>query len=70
MILENKNLCDRRTDRQYFPITCLHYAQSKEGCYLNIISSLQNIIQLSKKSGTNGNFNYFSYFYLQVKVKG
>jgi hypothetical protein len=26
--------------------------------------------RLSEKSGTNGNFNYFSYFYLQVKVKG
>jgi hypothetical protein len=25
---------------------------------------------MSEKSGTNGNFNYFSYFYLQVKVKG
>jgi hypothetical protein len=25
---------------------------------------------VSEKSGTNGNFNYFSYFYLQVKVKG
>jgi hypothetical protein len=24
---------------------------------------------VSEKSGTNGNFNYFSYFYLQVKVK-
>jgi hypothetical protein len=27
-------------------------------------------IQVSEKSGTNGNFNYCSYFYLQVKVKG
>jgi hypothetical protein len=25
--------------------------------------------KVSEKSGTNGNFNYFSYFYLQVKVK-
>jgi hypothetical protein len=24
---------------------------------------------MSEKSGTNGNFNCFSYFYLQVKVK-
>jgi hypothetical protein len=24
---------------------------------------------VSEKSGTNGNCNYFSYFYLQVKVK-
>jgi hypothetical protein len=29
-----------------------------------------NIYRMSEKSGTNGNFNYFSYFYLQVKVKG
>jgi hypothetical protein len=27
------------------------------------------LYQVSEKSGTNGNFNYFSYFYLQVKVK-
>jgi hypothetical protein len=26
--------------------------------------------RMSEKSGTDGNFNYFSYFYLQVKVKG
>jgi hypothetical protein len=26
--------------------------------------------RMSEKSGTNGNFNCFSYFYLQVKVKG
>jgi hypothetical protein len=26
--------------------------------------------RVSEKSGANGNFNYFSYFYLQVKVKG
>jgi hypothetical protein len=25
--------------------------------------------RMSKKSGTNRNFNYFSYFYLQVKIK-
>jgi hypothetical protein len=25
--------------------------------------------RVSKKSGTNGKFNYFSYFYLQVKLK-
>jgi hypothetical protein len=24
---------------------------------------------MSEKSGTNGNFNYFSYFYLQIEVK-
>jgi hypothetical protein len=27
----------------------------------------EGVIQVSEKSGTNGNFNYF---YLQVKVKG
>jgi hypothetical protein len=27
------------------------------------------ILQVSEKSGKNGNFNYFSYFYLHVKVK-
>jgi hypothetical protein len=26
--------------------------------------------RLSEKAGTNGNFNYFSYFYLQVKIRG
>jgi hypothetical protein len=26
--------------------------------------------RMSEKSGTNGNFNYYSYFHLQVKVKG
>jgi hypothetical protein len=29
-----------------------------------------SIYRVSEKSGTNENFNYFSYFYLQVKVKG
>jgi hypothetical protein len=29
-----------------------------------------NVMQVPGKSGTNGNFNYLSYFYLQVKVKG
>jgi hypothetical protein len=28
------------------------------------------VLQVSEKSGTNGNLNYFSYFYLQVKVEG
>jgi hypothetical protein len=26
--------------------------------------------RVSERSGTSGNFNYFSYFYLKVKVKG
>jgi hypothetical protein len=32
--------------------------------------SLGGLYRGSEKSETNGNFNYFSYFYLQVKVKG
>jgi hypothetical protein len=34
------------------------------------ITSSSVLLQMSEKSGTNGNVNYFSYFYLQVKVKG
>jgi hypothetical protein len=28
------------------------------------------IYRVSEKSGTSGNLNYFSYFYLQIKVNG
>jgi hypothetical protein len=28
------------------------------------------VYRMSEKSGTNGNFSYFSYFCLQVKVRG
>jgi hypothetical protein len=38
--------------------------------YIILRSALLTLYRMSKKSVTNGNFNYFSYFYLQVKVKG
>jgi hypothetical protein len=36
------------------------------GCF---VTGNAVIYRVSEKSGTSGNFNYFSYFYLQVKVK-
>jgi hypothetical protein len=35
-----------------------------------VVRWYDNIIHVSEKSGTNENFNYLSYFYLQVQVKG
>jgi hypothetical protein len=32
-------------------------------------TSEQSSLLVFEKSGTNGNFNYFSYFYLQDEVK-
>jgi hypothetical protein len=36
---------------------------------IHVIIPVYTIHMGSEKSGTNGNFNYFSYFYLRVKVK-
>jgi hypothetical protein len=41
-----------------------------EKIQLNKSNYLQHVERLSEKSGTNGNCNYLSYLYLQVKFKG
>jgi hypothetical protein len=38
--------------------------------YYHIIGKTKPNYKMSKKSETNGNFSYFSYFYSQVNVKG
>jgi hypothetical protein len=44
-----------------------NFDASKWDVFLEVYN--KNILLVSQKSGTNVNFNYFSYFYLHVKVK-
>jgi hypothetical protein len=52
-------------------MTCCPSSKFSRGNIVNhspfLLAVHRDILQVSEKSGTNGNFNYFSYFYLQVK---